>query len=299
MHRDARERVDDARAVPGLGHEAADRRRRRPRPVPLPRLHDERALPVLGAGRDGINYLRASALAVVDAFDGRVTLYAADRSDPILRAWRGVYPGLFADAGDAARVRARAPALPAPAVHRAGAGLRDLPRRRRDRVLERRRRLARATELAGPVEEAGEIQFPDPDTGRRRAPGLPARAPPGDARGQLHADAAFTPRGRENLVGYLAGSVDASLTPRLTLLSLPRDRLTTGPDPGDAPDPRRPRRRPHAPAPQPRVARPRPRLDQPHRARRRRGSCRSATRSSTSSRSTSPPAEAATRGCSW
>jgi uncharacterized membrane protein (UPF0182 family) len=39
----------------------------------------------------------------------------------------------------------------------------------------------------------------------------------------------FTPRGRENLAGYLAGSVDGRGNPRLTLLSLPRDRLTIGP----------------------------------------------------------------------
>jgi len=39
----------------------------------------------------------------------------------------------------------------------------------------------------------------------------------------------FTPRGRENLVAYLAGSIDAQGRPGLSLLSLPRDRLTLGP----------------------------------------------------------------------
>src|SRR5699024_5835892 len=46
-------------------------------------------------GDERVNYARASVLAVVDAFDGRVTLYAADAADPLLRAWGGVYPGLF------------------------------------------------------------------------------------------------------------------------------------------------------------------------------------------------------------
>jgi uncharacterized membrane protein (UPF0182 family) len=52
---------------------------------------------------------------------------------------------------------------------------------------------------------------------------------PGDARERFLLVAPFTPHGRQNLVSYLAGSVDASGRPGLTLLSLPRDRLTLGP----------------------------------------------------------------------
>ena len=67
--------------------------------VPVPRLHDEQSLPVLGAGAAGgrVNYVRAGAVAaVVDAFSGRIALYADDagRSDPA-RVARRVYPGLF------------------------------------------------------------------------------------------------------------------------------------------------------------------------------------------------------------
>src|SRR5919197_4223373 len=41
------------------------------------------------------NYLRNSVKAVVDAYDGTVTLYAFDEADPLLRAWRRAFPGLF------------------------------------------------------------------------------------------------------------------------------------------------------------------------------------------------------------
>lgn len=41
------------------------------------------------------NYLRNSVKAVVSAYDGSVTLYAADPDDPILRTWGRVFPGLF------------------------------------------------------------------------------------------------------------------------------------------------------------------------------------------------------------
>ncbi len=50
-----------------------------------------------GAGlpRDA-NYVRNSIKAVVDAYDGSVTLYVIDPDDPIVQAWRGAFPDLFA-----------------------------------------------------------------------------------------------------------------------------------------------------------------------------------------------------------
>jgi uncharacterized membrane protein (UPF0182 family) len=38
-----------------------------------------------------VNYMRNSVKAVVDAYDGSVTLYAWDATDPLLKAWSGVY----------------------------------------------------------------------------------------------------------------------------------------------------------------------------------------------------------------
>ncbi|WP_344068632.1 UPF0182 family protein [Microbacterium sediminicola] len=43
-------------------------------------------------GLDDINYIRNSVKATVDAYDGSVTLYAWDETDPILQAWQNVYP---------------------------------------------------------------------------------------------------------------------------------------------------------------------------------------------------------------
>ncbi len=42
---------------------------------------------------DQINYMRNSVKAIVDAYDGTVTLYEWE-SDPILEAWQGVFPGI-------------------------------------------------------------------------------------------------------------------------------------------------------------------------------------------------------------
>jgi len=46
---------------------------------------------------DEINYMRSAVKATVDAYDGTVTLYAWDEEDPILKAWRGVFPDSVKD----------------------------------------------------------------------------------------------------------------------------------------------------------------------------------------------------------
>ena len=47
---------------------------------------------VANQASEEINYIRSSVKAVVNAYDGSVTLYAWDDEDPILEAWQKVYP---------------------------------------------------------------------------------------------------------------------------------------------------------------------------------------------------------------
>ncbi|MGZ4487682.1 MAG: UPF0182 family membrane protein [Nocardioides sp.] len=49
---------------------------------------------------DEVNYMRNAVKATVDAYDGTVTLYAWDDTDPILQAWRKVFPGTVKDKAD-------------------------------------------------------------------------------------------------------------------------------------------------------------------------------------------------------
>jgi uncharacterized membrane protein (UPF0182 family) len=46
----------------------------------------------------GVNYVRNSVKAVIDAYEGDVTFYVADDNDPILAAWRAAFPGLVVPA---------------------------------------------------------------------------------------------------------------------------------------------------------------------------------------------------------
>ncbi|HVV12061.1 UPF0182 family protein [Amycolatopsis sp.] len=49
---------------------------------------------------DTINYIRNSVKATVDAFTGKVTLYAVDDKDPVLKAWEQVFPGTVKPSSD-------------------------------------------------------------------------------------------------------------------------------------------------------------------------------------------------------
>jgi len=63
--------------------------------------YSERRPLVLGDQAVTVNYVRNSVKAVVDAFDGDVTLYVVDDEDPIVRAWSRAFPDLMQPYGAA------------------------------------------------------------------------------------------------------------------------------------------------------------------------------------------------------
>ncbi|MDR3254554.1 MAG: UPF0182 family protein [Synergistaceae bacterium] len=48
-----------------------------------------------------VNYIRNSVKITVDAYDGTMNFYTADREDPILKSWSGVFPELFKPVSEA------------------------------------------------------------------------------------------------------------------------------------------------------------------------------------------------------
>jgi len=48
-----------------------------------------------GQNLNGINYIRNSVKAVVDAFNGTTKFYVFEPNDPLINAWRGVFPDMF------------------------------------------------------------------------------------------------------------------------------------------------------------------------------------------------------------
>ena len=55
--------------------------------------------PVSIAG-ERVNYVRNSVKVVVDAYDGTTTFYVFEPDDPVIQAYRNVFPNLFVDAAD-------------------------------------------------------------------------------------------------------------------------------------------------------------------------------------------------------
>ena len=49
----------------------------------------------IGRSTRSINYIRNSVKVTVDAYDGTVSFYAIDEKDPLLAAWRRIFPGLI------------------------------------------------------------------------------------------------------------------------------------------------------------------------------------------------------------
>ena len=47
--------------------------------------------------KENINYIRNSVKVIIDAYDGTMSFYITDRTDPIAMAYRNIYPDLFMD----------------------------------------------------------------------------------------------------------------------------------------------------------------------------------------------------------
>jgi uncharacterized membrane protein (UPF0182 family) len=62
---------------------------------PHAQAFDPNALPDTGLGGRPFNYIRNSVKVVMDAYDGSMTYYIADPSDPLIRAYSAVFPTLF------------------------------------------------------------------------------------------------------------------------------------------------------------------------------------------------------------
>ncbi len=67
---------------------------------PFGQRADTEQLPANSGLRGDFNYVRNSVKAVVDSFDGSVTLYQMDMDDPIVNAYRNAFSSLFTDGAD-------------------------------------------------------------------------------------------------------------------------------------------------------------------------------------------------------
>jgi uncharacterized protein len=176
-----------------------------------------------------VNYMRAAVVATVDAYSGRVKIYAVDNEDPILKAWRGVFPTLFTPGSkipDDVRAHLRYPRELFDAQSRIWETyhIDNI-----DDFYTKSDAWQRPAEISGPVQRVGAIRFRYKHQSPRMKPYFLLARRPGDPKPEFMLTTVFTPHSQENLSGYLTGTMDAEGRPRLTQLTLPRSRLVLGP----------------------------------------------------------------------
>jgi len=167
--------------------------------------------------RQNINYIRNSVKATVDAYDGTVTLYTFDDSDPVLKAWNQAFGGNL--------VKPRDQVPPE---------LNDHFRYPADMFKVQRDLLARFH-----VTEANEFfsgqdfwQVPEdpvqPNTGIKQPPYYLLTKLPEQEGTRFQLTAAVTPTGRQNLAALISGSYVEG-KPRIDVLELPKENRIPGP----------------------------------------------------------------------
>jgi uncharacterized protein len=172
-------------------------------------------------GRQSINYLRNSVKAVVDAYDGTTTFYVFDGEDPIIAAYRAVFPALFKDADAMApgmRRHVRYPEL----MLQLQAMVYGLYHMTAPEVFYNREDLwSVASEVRLNERREQSTQPIEPNFVLMKLPGETAI--------EFVEILPFTPANRNNLIGWMAGRSDDPHYGMLAAFEFPKSRLVDGP----------------------------------------------------------------------
>ena len=169
-------------------------------------------------GDEGINYIRNSVKIVVDAYSGATTLYVFDSQDPVVAAYRAVFPGLFADAAamsPALRKHVRYPELLL-TVQAAVYGLYHMTSP--DVFYNREDLWSVATEL-GSTDQRQQLMRPN----------FVLMTLPGERSVEFIEILPFTPANRNNLIGWIAGRSDGEHYGQALVYDFPKTKLINGP----------------------------------------------------------------------
>ena len=172
-------------------------------------------------GDDRINYMRNSVKVVVDAYDGTTTFYVFDTDDPIITAYRGIFPSLFKDASTmpaGLRKHVRYPEM----LLKLQAEVYGLYHMTDPEAFYNREDLwTVATEVG--MNEGGE------QTTQAMEPNFVLMKLPGETGVEFVEILPFTPANRNNLIGWIAGRGDGSEYGRSIVYNFPKTKLVDGP----------------------------------------------------------------------
>ncbi len=169
-----------------------------------------------------ISYLRNSVKATVDAYNGTVTLYAFDDTDPVLKTWMKAFPGSV---------------QPSSAI---SPSLRSHFRYPEDQFKVQRELLTRY-HVGNPAEFYGGVSFWDVPTDPTVQSGSAGAAQPpyyvlagqpgatGSNAPSFQLTSALVFKNRDILSSYVSASSDPATYGKITVLQLPSDTQTLGP----------------------------------------------------------------------
>jgi uncharacterized protein len=171
-------------------------------------------------GRDRVNYMRNSVKAIIDAYDGTTTFYVFDPEDPIVAAYRGIFPSLFKDASampPAMRKHVRYPEL----MLQMQAAVYGLYHMTDPGVFYNREDLWSVATEGG---SAGAGQ-----AAQAMSPNFVLMTLPGEKTTEFIEILPFTPANRNNLIGWIAGRSDDANYGKAVVYDFPKTKLVDGP----------------------------------------------------------------------
>ncbi len=172
-------------------------------------------------GESSINYMRNSVKAVIDAYDGTTTFYVFDNDDPIIAAYRRIFPDLFKDASampPGLRKHVRYPEL----LLNLQAQVYGLYHMTDAEAFYNREDLwTIATEVS--MSAGGE------QTTQAVQPNFVLMKLPGERGEEFVEILPFTPANRNNLIGWIAGRSDGAHYGTSVVYNFPKTKLVDGP----------------------------------------------------------------------
>jgi hypothetical protein len=172
-------------------------------------------------GNSLINYMRNSVKVVIDAYDGTTTFYVFDSEDPLIAAYRRIFPSLFKDAAampPALRKHVRYPEL----LLKLQAAVYGLYHMTDPQVFYNREDLWTVASEVG-MDESGQQKT------LAMEPNFVLMRLPGETSVEFVEILPFTPANRNNLIGWIAGRSDGPQYGTSVVYDFPKTKLIDGP----------------------------------------------------------------------
>jgi len=165
-------------------------------------------------GTSDINYIRNSVKVTIDAYDGTTTFYAFDAKDPILATYRRIYPGLITDVSEmpaAIRAHLRYP----------------------EDLFKLQAEVYKTYHMSDPqlfYNKEDQWAIPGESKDSPMAPFYVLMQLPGESKLSFILMQPFTPRNKDNMIGWMAARSDGDDYGKRLVYNFPKQRLILGPE---------------------------------------------------------------------